>query len=247
MGIERIRNEALRQRVTTAEDAAKLIHNGDIVGTSGFTAVGYPKAVPAALARRAEQGEDLGITVIVGGNAGEQLDGTLGRSGILRRRYGYQSNDFVRAQTNADKIKYIDMHVSHVPFYVKNGYLGHIDTAIFEIAGIDEKGNLIPSCAVGIMDVLAQCADKVILEINDTIPEEIAGMHDIYTPERFPNTRPIPILHPGDRVGVPYVKCDPDKIKAIVFTHEEDSNKDLMAPNEEMRAIADHLIAFLKD
>jgi succinyl-CoA:acetate CoA-transferase len=36
--------------VTTAESAARLIKTGMTVGMSGFTIVGYPKAVPLALA-----------------------------------------------------------------------------------------------------------------------------------------------------------------------------------------------------
>ena len=49
---ERIRNSALRSKVCSAEDAAAHIKNGDLVGASGFTGAGYPKAVPKALAQR---------------------------------------------------------------------------------------------------------------------------------------------------------------------------------------------------
>ena len=42
--------ESLRNKVMTAEQAAKLIRSGMTIGVSGFTNVGYPKAVPLALA-----------------------------------------------------------------------------------------------------------------------------------------------------------------------------------------------------
>ena len=90
--MDRIRNEAIRAKVTSAEAAAAYIKDGMTVGASGFTAIGYPKAIPAELAKRAEAGETLGITLITGGNVGDQLDGVLARAGVLRRRYGYQSN-----------------------------------------------------------------------------------------------------------------------------------------------------------
>lgn len=35
----------------SADEAAALIRHGDNVGMSGFTGAGYPKVVPAALAR----------------------------------------------------------------------------------------------------------------------------------------------------------------------------------------------------
>ena len=76
---------------TTPRAAAAHIKNGMTVGFSGFTVIGYPKVLPAELARRAEEGEELGITVITGGNVGDQLDGVLARSGVMKRRYGFQA------------------------------------------------------------------------------------------------------------------------------------------------------------
>ncbi|NCB62120.1 MAG: acetyl-CoA hydrolase [Clostridia bacterium] len=245
--MDRIRSEAIRSKVTTVEAAAAYIKDGMNVGASGFTAIGYPKAIPMELARRAEAGEALGITLITGGNVGDQLDGALARAGVLRRRYGYQSTKDLRDLINRDKVKYVDTHVSHVPFMLKNGYLGKIDVAVLEVAAVDENGRLIPPCSVGIMDVLAKYADKIILEVNSTIPLAVEGMHDVFTLNRAPDTQVIPIIHPDDRVGVPYIDCDPDKIVAVVLTDGPDVNQNLMAPDADMEAIAGHIITFLKD
>ena len=49
---DRIRCAALRDKVTTAAEAARLIGDGMRVGASGFTRAGDAKAVPAALAER---------------------------------------------------------------------------------------------------------------------------------------------------------------------------------------------------
>ncbi len=122
--MDRICNEALLRKVTTPRAAAAHIKNGMTVGFSGFTVIGYPKVLPAELARRAEEGEELGITVITGGNVGDQLDGVLARSGVMKRRYGFQGNRDLRALANADRIQYVDTHVSHGPYLIKNGYLG---------------------------------------------------------------------------------------------------------------------------
>ena len=82
--MDRICNEALLRKVTTPRAAAAHIKNGMTVGFSGFTVIGYPKVLPVELARRAEEGEELGITVITGGNVGDQLDGVLARSGVMK-------------------------------------------------------------------------------------------------------------------------------------------------------------------
>ena len=70
--------------------------------------------------------QELGITVITGGNVGDQLDGVLARSGVMKRRYGFQGNRDLRALANADRIQYVDTHVSHGPYLIKNGYLGTV-------------------------------------------------------------------------------------------------------------------------
>ena len=245
--MERIRNAAIREKITTAEVAASYIKDGMTVGASGFTAVGYPKAIPAELAKRAEAGEKLGITLITGGNVGDQLDGVLARAGVLKRRYGYQSNKDLRALINKDEVKYVDTHVSHAPYLIRNGYLGKIDVAVLEVAGVDEQGRLISTCALGIIDVLAKYAEKIILEVNTTVPAAVEGMHDVFTLERAPHTQIIPIVKPGDRIGSPYIECDPDKIVAVVMTDGPDINQNLKAPDADMEAIASHIIAFLKD
>ena len=50
---DRILHNGLKSKVMSAEAAAALIPNGSVVGMSGFTGAGYPKAVPIALAKRA--------------------------------------------------------------------------------------------------------------------------------------------------------------------------------------------------
>ncbi len=66
----------------TAEEAAELIPHGAMVGVSGFTPAGAPKAVPRALARRArglhESGEPFQIRVLSGASTGGACDDELG-------------------------------------------------------------------------------------------------------------------------------------------------------------------------
>lgn len=246
MGIERIRCQTLRDRVITADQAALLVHDGMTVGISGFTSVGYPKAVPLALAARAQGGDTVGITLIAGGNVGDEVDGALARTHVLRRRYGFQNNADLRAQINDDTVKYVDMHVSHVAHYLKSGYFGPIDLAILEVTAVSEDGGLVPTCAYGIFDLLAQQAKEIILEVNSLLPEALEGMHDVYLPGRPPQALPIPLTGPADRIGGVSVHCDCSKIKAIVLTELEDGNQDLMAPTPEMTAIAEHLVRFFQ-
>lgn len=243
----RISNQEAAAKTTSATLAAELIKDGMTVGTSGLTMAGYPKAVPMALARRAERGEKIRIKLITGASVGDELDGQLARAGVIERRYPYQTNDSVRGLANDDRLSYVDMHLSQVPFWIKNGYFGRIDIAIIEAIGIDEEGNIIPSTSVGCSNVLVEYAEKVIVEINTSQPVKLEGMHDIYSPRKLKETEAIPIVRANNRVGMPYIRCRPDKIAAVVITDIPDSTRSIARTDEKSQKMADFLVEFLEN
>lgn len=244
---ERIRSERLKQKVINADQAAAMIVDGMTIATSGFTPSGYPKAVPLALAKRAENGENIGVTLITGASVGDELDGAWARSGVLKRRFPYQTNSGSRNGINDGSVKYQDMHLSHVPQFINYGFFGKIDIAIVEALAINEDGGIVPTTSVGISPQAVAQADKVIVEINTTQPMALEGVHDIYMTAKPPHRKPIPITHSGDRIGTSYIPCDPDKIVAIVHCDIKDNVRPLGAIDDDSRAISRHIIKFLKD
>ncbi|GAI17734.1 unnamed protein product, partial [marine sediment metagenome] len=216
---KRIRNSKLQEKIMTADRAAELIENGMIVTTSGFTPAGYPKAVPLALAKRVKKSkEKLQISLLTGASVGEELDGALTEAGIIARRYPYQTNKLLRNNINSGGIAYADIHLSHFAQQVRYGFFGEIDLAIIEAIAIDEEGNIIPSTSVGVSPTFADKAKAIIIEVNNSQPLELEGIHDIYQPQDPPNRYPIPLIKPGDRIGTPYIPTDPKKIQAIVIS-----------------------------
>ena len=87
--LSRIRYSGYLGRVMSAEDAATFIRPGMVLGVSGFTIAGYPKAVAGVLADRARKGEKLDLTVYSGASLGEEFDGELARVGAFRARMPY--------------------------------------------------------------------------------------------------------------------------------------------------------------
>ena len=174
--------------------------------------------MPLALARSAEGSKPRRVTLITGASVGDELDGALARAGVIARRYPYQSNASLREKANQGELAYVDMHLSQLPTWIGNGTMGPVDIAILEAVGIDEKGNIIPASSVGISNVLAKYAKRVIVEINTTHSEKLRGLHDIYTCAPAPDTEPIPLRKTEDRIGVPYIPCDIEKIAAIVYS-----------------------------
>jgi succinyl-CoA:acetate CoA-transferase len=234
----------------SADAAASLIQNGDHVGMSGFTGAGYPKLVPAALARHIEQanhgGDLFRIGVWTGASTAPELDGALAKVGGIEMRLPYQSDPTCRARINAGQMDYIDIHLSHVAQFVWFGFLGKLNVAVVEVAGILEDGRLIPSSSLGNNKTWLDQADKVILEVNSRQPLALEGMHDVYYgTERPPNRKPIPMTRPGDRIGDPYLRVDINKVMAVVETDLPDRNTSFAVPDEYSERIAQHILDFL--
>ncbi|WP_332673294.1 acetyl-CoA hydrolase/transferase family protein [Aromatoleum sp.] len=245
----RIHCAALRDRVMSADAAARLIPNGANVGMSGFTGAGYPKAVPQALAARINaanaSGEKFRIGVWTGASTAPELDGALAKVDGIEMRLPYQSDPTCRERINDGRMEYIDIHLSHVAQFVWSGFLGKLDVAVVEVAGILEDGRLIPSSSVGNNKTWLDQADKVILEVNSWQSPDLEGMHDIYYGTQLPpNRQPIPLVRASDRIGEPYLRCAADKIIAVVETHSADRNSAFSAPDENSQRIAGHILDF---
>ncbi|MCH8627925.1 acetyl-CoA hydrolase/transferase family protein [Arsenicicoccus piscis] len=246
----RIHHAGLAQKVMSGADAAAMIHHGDNVGFSGFTGAGYPKDVPRALAGRIkaahDRGEEFRIGVWTGASTAPELDGALAEVDGISTRVPYQSDPVTRAKINSGDIDYVDIHLSHLNQYVEHGFMGRLDFAVVEVTAITPGGRLVPSASVGCNRTYLDKADKIILEVNAWQPAEIEGVHDIWRNETIPNRHPVPILHPGDRIGTPYFEIDTSKVVAVVETDAPDRNSPFKPIDDTSRAIASHFIDFLK-
>src|SRR5579863_5402573 len=246
----RILNSRLARKIMCADEAAALIKSGDQVGMSGFTGSGYPKSVPLELARRIAganfRGEKFQVSVFTGASTGPELDGALAMAGGINLRLPYQSDPETRKRINAGEMEYMDIHLSHVAQFVEYGFLGKLDVALIEVSAVLEDGRLVPSSSVGNNKTWIDYAERVILEVNSWQPAALEGMHDIYYGLRPPPNRgPIPLTHPGQRIGTPYFTIPPEKVAAIVLTDSPDRNSAFKPPDDSSRRIAGHILEFL--
>ena len=236
-------------KVMSAEEAARLIKNGDNVGVSGFTHAGCPKVLPKAIARYAEEEHQAGrpfrIGLFTGASTSDRLDGVLARAKAISFRTPYQSTKDLRAAINNEEVHYVDMHLSQLAQEMRSGFYGNIDVAIVEAAEVTNDGEIVPTCGVGILPTICRMAKRIIVELNDKHPAAIRGMHDLAEPLDPPFREAIPIYHPSDRVGLPYIKVDPGKIAAIVKTSEPNDEGKFTPVDEVTKAIGDNVAAFL--
>lgn len=233
----------------TAEEAAAFIKNGQIVGFSGFTPAGTPKAIPAAIAQRAEAehaaGRPFKIGVITGASTGPSLDGLLTKADAISFRTPYQTNNDLRKGINSGKLSFFDMHLSMLPQNVRYGFLGKVSVAVIEASDLTADGEIVLTAGVGATPTFAFLADQIIVELNSKHPKALRGFHDIYQPLDPPHRREIPIYKPSDRIGTPYVKVDPKKIVGYVETSLEDEARGFDAPDALTNKIGENVAEFL--
>lgn len=250
--LSRILCPVLKQRLMSAEAAAELIPAGANVGMSGFTGAGYPKAVPGALAERirklnAAGGAPFRINVWTGASTAPELDGALAEVDGIEMRLPFQSDPVCRQRINSGTMEYVDLHLSEVSQYAWSGFLGKMDIALIEVAGIREDGSLIPSSSIGNNKTWIEQADKIILEVNSKQNIKLEGMHDIYYGTALPpNRKPIMLTEPSDRIGEGYFRCPADKVIAVVETHAADRNSPFKAPDAVSQKIAQHILSFFQ-
>jgi len=251
---DRIQHKGLKAKVMSAEAAAAMIPNGAVLGASGFTGAGYPKAVPIALAKRAVderlKGKPFKVSMLTGASTGPELDQVMGLTEAISFRFPYNGDAVLREKFNAGVIEYQDMHLSHAGSLVRYGYYGRpdnkIDFAVIEVTKIRGDGSVVFSSSIGANTAYLEVADKIILEVSEWQDERLEGMHDVVSvPGKHGDRVPIPVLKADDRVGSPYYKIDVSKVAAVVVSTYPDRNAPFKAPEADHKRIAQHILDFL--
>lgn len=230
-------------------EAAELIQDGQTVAFSGFTPAGAAKEVPKAIAARAAafkmRDEPFRVGVITGASTGKSLDGSLAKADAILFRTPYQNDPELRRSINEGKTSFFDLHLSTLPQNLRYGFLGPVHWAVVEACDVSPGGEITLTSSVGATPTFCRRAGKIIIELNRFHPPALHGLHDIYEPADPPNRRPIPVCHPDDRIGAPFVKVDPNQIAGIVETDAADETGAFRDSTDAASRIGEHVAEFL--
>lgn len=233
----------------TAEEAAKFVKDGDVLGIGGFTPAGAPKDVPTAIAQMAErlhaEGKPFKVGMYTGASTGDSCDGALARAHAIEFRTPYQGNKDLRNELNAQGAHYFDMHLSELAQDLRYGFMPRPNIAIIEACQVTEDGEIVPTAGVGNALTFCNLADKIIVELNEAMPATMRGMHDMYEPLDPPMRREIPVYSPSDRIGTDCIKVDPKKIVAIVRTNRPNEVGKFSELDDTTKRIGDNVAKFL--
>ena len=246
--------------VPTKDSNGSWVNNGPQgrnmnLGCSGFTSVGYPKAIPVALCNMAdEQGFNgkVKYNVHIGASTGPELDANMARHGLIARRFPYQLGKDIQGAINSGEVEFADQHLSTYADRLVNGFYNptgkgakdkNIDIAVVEVTEVTPEGYIIPGLSVGATPEILHTADKIILEVNTKLPS-CRGLHDI-TPWQDAPRSPLDIRSASDRVGEEFIRIDPSRVVAIVESKYPDNTSDVPPNDETSQKIAGHIIDFL--
>ena len=248
---KRIRKTSLHEKIMEAEETLPFFKDGMTLAWSGFGPSGDPKVLPDLLANHVEKNDlqgKLRFTLFTGASIAADIDGRWAQLGLTSRRWPYQNAKGAQREINAGKVMMGDKHLGMFPQDLSYGYYtrqngGKVDLAIVEATAITEDGGIVLGAGVGATPEMVKVADKVIIELNTQIPS-FEGLHDIVVADRPPHKKPYPITRVDDRIGTPYVSCEPEKIIAIVESTMADRGNAMAPPDEISEQIAAHILDF---
>ena len=251
---DRIRCTALKNKIISAEEAAALIKDGMRISIPHFSIYDYPVATLEALAKQSvNQDPKPKYDIITGCGMRQDMEKLFAESGIVSKYLLFSSGEATmrKSMNTVGEIEFVDINLSEWGQNARYGFYGDIDFCLCSVSGIDEQGNLLPSIDIGNIPSILKIAKKVLIEINVQSPKDFYKLCDVYVPEDPPRRKPIPIEKVSDRIGVPYMECDPDKIAGIVITDRPidlaGKNKKTVVPTPEMEACSDHFVEFIRN
>ncbi len=154
-------------RVTTAEEAVKVIGSGRRVYLAGNCSV--PQKLLGALVARAGELTDVEITQVL--TIGDAPHAAPGLEKHLRINTLFIS-DNVRAAVNEGRGDFTPCFLSEVPLLFRNGHLP-IDVALIHVSPPDEHGFCSLGIEAGLTKTPAQMARVVIAEVNEQMPRTL--------------------------------------------------------------------------
>jgi succinyl-CoA:acetate CoA-transferase len=225
----------------SATAAAAQIPSSATVGVSGFGSVGYPKAIPLALA---DSSRELSLTIASGGSVGDEIDTELVEADAIDRRLPFQAKPAIREAINDGTVAFQDHHISSLGDAVRYGGIADVDVGVVEAVAVGRDW-LIPSTSIGHTPAYVAAADELFVEVNHAQPLGLQRLHDVYQRRTPPDRGPIPLSDPDERIGTPRIEFEPSKLVGVSTSDQTDASYSFRLPGETERAISRNLAAFL--
>lgn len=156
-----------QSRVTTAEEAVKVIKSGDRVFLTGNVSV--PQQLLAALVKHAPNLQDVEICQALTVGSADYVSPEM--EGHLRVNSMFISAN-IRKAVQEGRADFTPVLLSEFPLLFKRGVLP-IDVAVVHVSTPDEHGFCSLGVEVGLTKSAAESAKVIIAEVNDKMPRTL--------------------------------------------------------------------------
>lgn len=156
--------EQYRDKLTTADEAVKIIQSGQRVYMGG--GCGEPIVLAQSLVRRADEVRGVEIVhVMTAGHAAYAFPGLEESFRVNSLFIGAN----VRGQVQTGHADFTPVFLSEIPRLFREGYLP-IDVALISVSRPDPHGYCSYGVEIGVTKPAAECAKIVIAEVNPNMP-----------------------------------------------------------------------------
>jgi acetyl-CoA hydrolase len=159
--------KAYQERVTTAEEAVKVIKSGDRVFLTGNVSV--PQKLLAALVEYAPKLKNVEVCQALTVGAADYVSPAM--EGHLRVNSMFISAN-IRKAVQEGRADFTPVLLSEFPLLFKNGILP-VDVAVIHVSRPDEHGFCSLGVEVGLTKSAAESAKIIIAEVNDKMPRTL--------------------------------------------------------------------------
>ncbi len=222
-----------KARVTTAEEAVKVIQSGQRVFLTGNCSV--PQKLLGALVARAHELHDVEIiqvlTIGPAPHAAPEMAGHLNINTLF-------ISDNVRQAVQEGRADFTPVFLSQVPLLMRYGPLTP-DVALIHVAPPDEHGFCSLGIEAGLSKTPAQVARTVVAEINERMPRTLG--------DSFIHISKIDYAVPVDYPLAELPMGEPNELSKAIGKHVADLIEDGSTLQLGIGAIPDGVLHFLGD
>ena len=193
----------------------------------------------------------LKYSLFVGASSGAETENRWASLDMIDRRTPHQVGKAISKGINEGRINFFDKHLSMFPvdlvygFYTKDRPNNNLDVVVVEATDIKEDGSIVPGASVGATPELIQMANKIIIEVNTSLPS-FEGLHDITMTDLPPHRKPYLIMDVEDRIGTTSIPVDPEKVIGVIESDYQDATAPNSEADETSFRIAGHLIEYFE-
>jgi butyryl-CoA:acetate CoA-transferase len=160
-----------KNKLKTAEEAAKTVKSGDWVYYSHF--VMTPVTLDKALARRTGELTDVKVATSCGMHQAQVAAGDPQRTTFTYNSSFLSAND--RRLSEKGLCFYIPSNYHEAPWRLRNGYYPKPNVAMIKTTAMDKNGLFNFGPASSYIGAAAEMADKVIVEVSEAVPRCLGG------------------------------------------------------------------------